>query len=164
MRTSSASLTSDHGRPSALSRRSVVAAFFVVIVFLACVGICGCWASISGFNQDAQNLAAGMHKRMAEGDLAGIYDNADQKYRDAVTREKSDALFSSIARKLGAPLDCTQGNTNFRTSTSGTTIVSTCTTKFSKDATGTETFTWVKSGDQFRLLGYNISSEELIER
>jgi hypothetical protein len=164
MRKKSAILRINRGRPSASISSTAIAACLAVLLSLASVGISGCYANISGFNQDAQNLAAGMHKRMADGDVAGIYNNADQKYRDAVTREKSDALFSSISRKLGAPMDCTQGNTNLRTSTSGTTIVSTCTTKFSKDATGTETFTWVKSGDQFRLLGYNISSEELIER
>jgi hypothetical protein len=164
MQKNSAILRINHGHPSVSMSSTANAACLAILLSFVLVGISGCYATVSGFNQDAQDLAAGMHKKMANGDLAGIYNDADQQYRDAVTREKSDALFSSISRKLGVPLDCTQGNTNFRASTSGTTIVSTCTTKFSKDATGTETFTWAKSGDQFHLLGYNISSEELIER
>jgi hypothetical protein len=105
-----------------------------------------------------------MHKKMASRDWTGIYDGADQRYRDAVTREKSDAMFASIDRKLGVPLDCKQRGTNFSVTTIGTTIVSACKTQFAKDATGDETFTWAKSGDQYKLLGYHINSNELIER
>jgi hypothetical protein len=140
--------------------------FTVVTGFgLLVPGLSGCFgSSLKGFEQQALVFETAMHQKMASGDLAGIYDGADQRYRDVVTRQKSDALYSSIARKLGAPLDCKQGNTNFMVATSGTTIVSVCTTKFSKDATGVETFTWLKSGDHYKLLGYHINSNELIER
>jgi hypothetical protein len=128
------------------------------------LSLTGCFASITAGGQDALKLETVFHQQMASGDLAGIYNNADNRYRQAVDRTKSDALFSSIARKLGAPLDCKQGNTNISVGTSGTTIVSVCTTRFAKDATGVETFTWVKSGDTYRLLGYHINSDALIER
>ncbi len=105
-----------------------------------------------------------MHQKMTNGDLAGIYDGADQRYKDAVSRAKSDALFSAIALKLGSPQDCKQQGFNINATTSGTTLRLVCETKFSKDATGTETFVWIKSGDQFRLLSYNIDSDALIER
>jgi hypothetical protein len=137
----------------------------LLFVFLCAFSIIpGCFGTLKQAQQQAFTLAATMHKQMAGGDLAGIYNDADQRYRDAVTRDKSDALFSSIARKLGSPLDCTQGNTNIQVGTSGTTIVSVCSTKYSKDATAVETFTWVKSADRFRLLGYHINSDALIER
>ncbi len=105
-----------------------------------------------------------MHQKMTNGDLAGIYDGADQRYKDAVSREKSDALFSAVARKLGAPENCKQQGFNINTTTSGTTIRLVCQTTFSKNATGVETIVWIKSGDQFRLVGYHIESDELIER
>ncbi len=143
-----------------LSCSLVLAAFTLLLA----PGFSGCYLRGSGFQKEALQLATALHQKMAAGDLAGIYNGADQGYRDAVTREKSDALFSSIARKLGAPLDCTLGNTNFNISTSRTVIVSSCSTHFSKNATGEETFTWTKKGDQFRLLGYRINSDDLIER
>lgn len=119
---------------------------------------------MKGDSDQALKLETAMHQQMAQGDVAGIYNGADQRYRDAMTREKSDALYTSIVRKLGAPLDCKQGGTVVRTGTMGTTIRSECQTTFSKNATAKETFVWIKSGDQFRLLGYYIHSNELIER
>ncbi len=157
-------------RPMTPSDRRInlhsVAKLLAVVAGLALLvdGLSGCFGRLKAFEQQALTLETAMHTKMSSGDFAGIYDGADQRYRNAVTRAKSDALFSSIARKLGAPLDCTQGITKFQIATFGTTIVSVCKTKFSKDATGIETFTWVKAGDQFKLLGYNIKSEELVER
>ncbi len=137
-------------------------------LLLVCVGISGCFggclSTLANGEQQAQTLAAAMHQKMTNGDLAGIYDGADKRYKDAVSRAKSDALFSAVARKLGSPQDCKQQGFNINATTSGTTIRLVCETTFSKDATGTETFVWIKSDDQFRLVGYNIESEELIER
>lgn len=130
----------------------------------ACTTLSGCFGSIKAAQDDGLKLATAFHKQMAQGDLAGIYTNADERFRKAVTREKSDALFSSIARKLGAPLDCKPGGVFVNFNTSGTTLKSECETHFSKNATGNETFVWIKSGDQYRLLNYNINSNELIER
>jgi len=134
------------------------------LALLSVSSLCGCYIKGPGFQKEALELANAMHQKMTAGDLAGIYNNADQGYRNAVTREKSDALYSSIARKLGAPLDCSLGSTNFTVTATGTTVVSTCTTHFAKNASGVETFTWRKTGDQFRLLGYRINSDDLIQR
>lgn len=119
---------------------------------------------MKGASDEALKLETAMHQQMAKGDVAGIYNDADQKYRDVMTREKSDALFTSIVRKLGAPQDCKQGGTFVHVGTIGTTIRSECQTTFSKNATATETFVWMKSQDRYRLMGYKISSNELIER
>ena len=151
------------------SAKTIVAMF--AGLFLLSTGISGCFGMISGCvssmangEQQAQSLAATMHQKMASNNLAGIYDGASQRYKDAVTREKSDDLFSAINRKLGAPGECKQQGFNMNSTTSGTILKLTCETKFSKDATGTETFAWIKSEDQYQLLGYHIESEELIER
>lgn len=131
------------------------------------VALSGCFSAISAM-KDAQDqspkLATAFHQQMAKGDLAGIYNNADQSYRDSDTREKSDALFSAISRKLGAPLDCKPEGFNINATTSGTFLRSVCKTSFSKNATGTETFVWKKSGNQYKLSGYHIASDDLIER
>jgi hypothetical protein len=133
-------------------------------LLLASIGLAGCFGAIADSQKQALQLETAFHQQMARGDLAGIYNGADDRCRAAVSREKSDALFSSIARKLGFPLDCKQGGTFVQVATWGTTIRSECTTNFSKDASGKETFVWVKSGEQFRMLNYNINSDALIER
>ncbi len=96
--------------------------------------LAGCFGTIADAQKQALQLETVFHQQVARGDLAGIYNGADDRYRAAVSREKSDALFSSIARKLGSPLDCKQGGTFVQVATWGTTIRSECTTKFSKDA------------------------------
>ncbi len=137
---------------------------WMLALLIGVLGLTGCFGKFKEFQQQALTLDNAMHKKMAAGDLAGIYNDAAPRYRDAVTREKSDALFSTIARKLGAPLDCAQGNTKFFVGTGGTTLTSVCQTHFAKNAAGVETFTWIKSDDTFRLLGYHINSDDLIMR
>jgi hypothetical protein len=131
--------------------------------FLLCMTVCGCFASLGADKNETLGLANAMHDRMTRGDLAGIYTDADQRYRNAISREKSDALFSAIARKLGSPQSCNQQGSNFQVATWGTTLRTVCQTTFSKNATGKETFVWIKTDNQFRLLSYTINSDELID-
>lgn len=131
---------------------------------LLAASLSGCWVRVTGNSEEANQLAKSLHDQMARGDLAGIYNESDQRFRSAVTRDKSDALFSSISRKLGAPQDCKAKRTQTQVGSSGTTINLVCETTFAKNAKGTETIEWIKSGNQFRLLNYHINSEELIER
>ena len=138
---------------------------FVSSVFLAgAIGLSGCFWAGAASKDLAINLATALHQQMANGDLEGIYKSADQVYRDATTREKSDAYFNAIARKLGAPVTCGFVSVYVTVSTSGTFLRSSCRTPFSKDATGIESFVWKKSGDQYKLAGYNLNSQELVER
>jgi hypothetical protein len=69
----------------------------------------GCFGTIIEGQREAPKLEVAMHEQMAKGDLASIYDNADPGFKSAMSREKSDALFSAIARKLGAPTSCKAG-------------------------------------------------------
>jgi hypothetical protein len=142
-----------------------VGLFTVIVVgFLVCMTISGCYANLSANQKGALDLANAMHDRMRQGDLAGIYANADQRYRSAMSREKSDALFSAIARKLGSPQNCNQQSSNLQVATWGTTLRTICQTTFTKNATGSETFVWIKTDNQFRLLSYTINSDQLIVR
>jgi hypothetical protein len=132
---------------------------------IACVSVLtGCFGLLKNAQGDGVRLANGLHKQMADDDLAGIYNNADENYRNSVTRERSDALFTAIARKLGQPLDCRPGQINVNVNNLGTTLHSECETHFSKNATGHESFIWLKSGDKYKLVSYRISSRELVER
>ena len=134
------------------------------LMVLTAGSMSGCFGTITGGSSEALKLETAMHQQMARGDVAGIYNDADQRYRNAVSREKSDALYISIVRKLGVPLDCKQGGSMMQVGTMGTTIRSECETRFSKDAIAKETFVWVKAKDRYRLIGYNIVSNDLITR
>jgi hypothetical protein len=133
-------------------------------LFVSAFALTSCFGMLKEAQDNSLKLATALHKQMAVGDLAGIYNNADENYRRSMTRERSDALFSTIARKLGAPLDCKAGGINVDVNTLGTTLRSHCETHFSNNATGDESFVWLKSGDHYRLVSYHISSQDLIER
>lgn len=142
--------------------RTLSIAIQASLVFLP-LTLAGCMSPAEAGKQALQ-LETVMHQQMARGDFDGIYNGADERYQKATDRGKSDALFSAIARKLGSPLDCRPSGTFIQAATWGMTIKSVCTTKFAKNASGIETFVWIKDGSQYRLAGYHITSDELIER
>jgi hypothetical protein len=145
-------------------RKRGVSPAIVALLCCALLPTAGCWVKVPGGGADALYYEKKLHEQMASGDLAGIYNSVHQSYRDATTRETSDALFSAIARKLGSPLECNPGNASIKYSDSETTMESVCFTKFSRNATATETFIWQKSGDKFELVNYTINSHDLVIR
>ena len=134
-----------------------------IVLVLLTLSLSSCKGILEATKQSYQ-LETAMHEQMAHGDFAGIYNGADIRYQNAISRDKSDMLFAAIATKLGSPLDCKQGSTFVQAATWGTTIKSVCNTTFSKNATAVETFMWIKSGGQYYLAGYHINSDALIER
>jgi hypothetical protein len=137
--------------------------FLVIFVgLIAPMMLSGC--EVREAAQQALQQETTIHEQMSRGNFDGIYYGADQRYRDAIAPDKSNALFSGITKKLGSPLDCKQGVTIVLHSTWGTSIKSECKTSFSKNATAIETFIWIKSTDgQYYLGGYRIKSDALIE-
>lgn len=136
----------------------------LVLLAIAVLGMIYWNKKLAEIQRQALILDNAMHFQMASGDLAGIYNGADEQFRNTITREKSDDLFKGIARKLGAPQDCTQGDTRLNFGMEGTKLISKCETHFEKNATGTETFTWMKTGETYSLLGYDVSSDALLRR
>lgn len=115
-------------------------------------------------SDQALQLAKNLHHRMLNGDIDGIYDDADPGLKANSDLSRHRALFSSIARKLGSPMNCQQGVTAVKYGFFTKKIRSECTTRFSNNSTGTETLIWVGSGDQYRLNYYFIRSDDLITR
>ncbi len=114
--------------------------------------------------EDSAKLDSDLHSAMTRGDWQGIYANADPGYREGVTEQKSDTLFQTISRKLGAPVSSKETSWNINATPSGTFLRVQCDTKFAMNASGVETIVWRKSGDGYRLYGYHINSDDLITR
>jgi hypothetical protein len=137
--------------------------FILATAVLATVFLGGC-KDLSQAPKDAEKLDADLHSAMTRGDVRDIYANADEGFKSETSEEKFAALFAAITKKLGTPVSSTQGGWNLNATTSGTFLKTECETRFSKNASGTETITWRKSGDTYRLYGYHINSDELLER
>jgi hypothetical protein len=116
-----------------------------------------------GFRQ-ASGLIATLHGQMEQRDWDGIYSTTAPQYQAETTAEESREMFSGIDRKLGVPLSTKQQNVFVNSNTNGTTIRAVFETKFSRDATATETITWRYWDGQYRLESYNINSLALLSR
>jgi hypothetical protein len=112
----------------------------------------------------ALQLATNLHHRMLEGDIDGIYNDADPGLKAKVDLSHHRALFSNIARKLGSPMDCQQGVTAVKYGLFTKKIRSECRTRFSNNSTRVETLIWASSGDQYRLYYYFIRSDDNMNR
>lgn len=114
--------------------------------------------------RDGEKLVAAMHTAMGRGDWKGIYDAADPKLRAGTPEDRFGALFVSIATKLGSPVSFTATEWNVDRDSDGIFLRSTCETKFSNHASGTETFEWRRVGRNFLLFSYHIKSEQLMTK
>ena len=130
----------------------------------ASVGCTSMLQSVKQAPKDAERLDADMHSAMARGDWKNIYSGADDGFRSETDEVKFDAFMNAVGKKLGVPTTSKQTSWRLNTTTSGVYLYSVCDTVFSKNAKGTETFVWRKSGDQFKLLGYHLNSDELVTR
>jgi hypothetical protein len=117
---------------------------------------------IRGYRQSSE-LVGNLHKQMSQQDWKGIYSAAAPQYRDATSETDNDILFSGIDKKLGTPTSTKQESVLVNSNGNGTTIQATFETKFSRDATATETISWRFWNGQYRLESYNISSMALLK-
>jgi hypothetical protein len=123
----------------------------------------GC-TRITHEKKDGEALVTDMHSAMSRGDWKGIYAAADPELRAGTPEDKFGALFIAIAKNLGNPVSFTATTWNLDRASDGTFLRSTCETKFSNNASGTETFEWRLSGGKYLLFSYHINSDELITR
>ncbi|HWW24021.1 MAG TPA: hypothetical protein VNY78_08955 [Edaphobacter sp.] len=118
---------------------------------------------VGGFRQSS-GLIAILHGQMEQRDWDGIYSTTTPQYKAETTVEENRELFSGIDRKLGVPVSTKQQNVFVNSNTNGTTIRAVFETRFSRDATATETITWKYLDGQYRLESYNINSLALLSR
>jgi hypothetical protein len=107
----------------------------------------------------AQKLADSFHAQMAHGDSDGIYDNADQAFQHAVSRQHHDAYLAAIARNWGTPLDCTPDNIGVKYGLGAKSLAAECTTRFSTGYTAIEKFRWKKTDADYHLSYYAIQAQ-----
>jgi hypothetical protein len=137
--------------------------------WIAPLALCGLIAlggctQITHEKKDGEKLVTDMHRAMGRGDWKGIYAAADPELRAGTPEDKFGALFTAISKKLGNPVSFNATKWNLDKASDGTFLKSTCETKFSNNASGTETFEWRKVDGKYLLFSYHINSDELITR
>lgn len=135
----------------------------VLTVACAAVLLAGC-TRIGPEQKAGEQLIADMHSAMTRGDWKGIYDSADPELRAGTAEDKFGALFIAISKNLGNPVSFNATGWNVDKASDGTFLKATCKTKFSNNASGTETFEWRKADGKYLLFSYHIKSPELKTR
>lgn len=135
----------------------------------AWIGLCGVLLlagclHLDDASKEGEALDARVHEAMIRGDWKSVYASADPDMKSDTSEDKFGALFVAVSKKLGQPVSSKQTGWTVSKTTSGAFLRSTCETKFSSNASGTETFTWRMADGKYRLYSYNIRSDELITR
>jgi hypothetical protein len=132
----------------------------VSMVVLASLVFAGCADTVHG-KSVAEPQVAVAHARMNDKQFEEIYATAGDEFRKAAPKEKVIALFSAINRKLGSPKSSKTMNWNVRTFNFKTIVMLVEDTEFAQGK-GTETFTFLVSGQKAELIGYNINSLDML--
>ena len=103
------------------------------------------------------------HKLLNEEKYSEIYSTSDPEFQKAASEKKLTDLLTAVHRKLGAVKSTTTENWNVSTYNMTTRIVLIQNTQFDQGS-ATEKFSYIVSDTGATLLGYDISSNDLIEK
>jgi hypothetical protein len=101
------------------------------------------------------------HEKLKLSQFESIYESASADFKGAIAREKAVALFAAIDRKLGTLQDTKQVSWNVNTHNLNTIVVLVHASRF-RQGEATETFTFRVNNDKAELIGYNISSLDML--
>ena len=133
----------------------------LALLLCVCPLLLGC-----SMKADVQKAGTGVehfHSQLDGQDYAGIYSEADSRFRDATKLADFLALMNAVHSKLGSVQSSSQQTFFVNYNTSGSTVRVVYSTKFA-GGEAREEFIWAKSGDKVQLLGYNINSNALITK
>ena len=133
----------------------------ILLFLIAAIALTsGCSDTVHG-REIAEPEIPLFHERLDAGKFDLIYDNADAEFKKTVPKQKIEALFAAVGRKLGKHKSSKQVNWNVRTFNGVTNVALAYETEFT-DGEATETFTFQVSNGKAKLMGYNISSLDML--
>ena len=122
--------------------------------------VSGCSGMFKG-KEASDKAVAEFHKLYNDGKIAEIRAGADSKFKNATPEKEFSDFMGAVQRKVGKVINTTNAGFNVRTFNLTTTVVLQQNTTF-EQGKGNETFTFEMNGEKALLVGYNISSKELI--
>src|SRR4051794_15759997 len=127
----------------------IVAALSVALIYAIGVLV---W-SINSYRPKAAAFADTFHQELNQEHFDQIYDKADQRFRDAVTKEDFAKLLTHIHSKLGEAHETSVTNVEINPKKNENFFFETMNTKFEQAPATTEHFTFLVSGDTLSLVG-----------
>ena len=131
----------------------------VALLLLAVIQLCAC--SMSKDTGVAEQAVKQFHEQMAAAQDDGIYDAADSRYKQAVTKEVSHGFLSRVRRKMGAITSTTRTGFRVNVTTSGNFVTLQYKTQCANGEMD-ETFVWNVENAQAQLVKYNVNSPAML--
>jgi hypothetical protein len=133
----------------------VVATVVVAILY----GLFWLGWSIYSYKKPAGAFASAFHEEYNQQRFDQIYDNADQRFRDATPKAQFGPFMSRIQTGLGMAHESSVDYIKLETNTGGKLVVAVVHTHFDKDPAAQETFTLMAAGERLTLVGYKVNSK-----
>ncbi len=104
---------------------------------------------------------ARFHELFNDDQFATIYGESTSAFKGSASEQNLVKLLEAVKRKIGKVQSTSRQNVNVFSSTNGTTISATYMTKY-EGAKATESFRFMLDAKKALLVGYNVSSLDLI--
>jgi hypothetical protein len=132
-------------------------------LLLAAAAVAAGCGGITKGKDDADRAVAEFHAQFNQGRFEGIWDAAGEDLRKGISQQEFSALLAAVRRKLGDATGSSTRSWNVSSRNLATYVVLVQDTTFATGK-GTETFQFVVKDGRATLVGYDISSRDLILR
>lgn len=131
-----------------------------LLVAVACVVLSAC--SGGEAREDVETKAVPrFHAQYDRGDFDAIYNGATDEFRNAMPKAEYDKFMRAVRQKLGRVKTSARDAWNVQVGTGGTRVLVTYNTQFER-GNGVETFTFLSTKGDLKLVGYHVNSNALI--
>lgn len=127
--------------------------FLVAAMFAMLLAACNPMAQLD----DSEAAITKFHETYNTGDARALYGLTSAEFREATPAKDMVALVESVSERMGAVQSSEREGVNLNTNNGLTITTITMKTQFEKGE-GIETFTFHGTGDDLRLVGWNIDS------
>ena len=140
---------------------STVARFYrhAGLVVAILFGLQGC--GVSADKAKAEAAVGVFHQLLDAEDIDAIWSSADDALRAATSRPKFEKFVQAVHRKLGNVVTTSGAGWRVQSFNFKTSVVLQQKTAF-EHGSGTETFTFAVHGEDVKLMGYHVDSEDLV--
>lgn len=108
-----------------------------------------------------EDSIAKFHETYNAGDARALYGLTGEEFRAATTPQQMEGLVATVSDRMGTVESTERSGFNINTNNGQTVSTITMTTQFEKGE-GTETYTFLGSGDEMRLVGWHVDSPNFL--
>lgn len=135
--------------------------FLVILTFTLVALTASC--SLTKGKEQAEHAVEKFHQQLNSAQYSEIYQQSDDKFKEAVKEAEFTQLLEAVRRKLGTVGDSKQTGWRVNTTPMGTVAMVGYDVEFS-EGKGTEQFSFLISGEEAKLLRYDVNSPLFITK